>query len=491
MKFESLKLIDPLLHAVKAEGYETPTPIQIQAIPLVLARKDVLACAQTGTGKTAAFALPILQLLTEAGPRGQGPRDIRVLVLTPTRELASQIAQSFSDYGKGLPFRNAVVFGGVGQQSQVRQLRQGIDILVATPGRLLDLMQQRLVHFKGLQIFVLDEADRMLDMGFIHDVRRIISGIPKTRQTLFFSATMPPEIRKLSEQILSHPVRIEVTPVASTVEKIDQAVYHVDKKQKTALLIHLLESPKVQRALVFTRTKRDANRVSEALNGAGIRANAIHGNKSQGARERALESIKSGECRILVATDIAARGIDIDNVTHVFNHDIPNVSESYVHRIGRTARAGAEGSAFSFCSAEERAYLSDIERLIRKRIAVLPTPEGLASENKSSRNRPARGRQDRAGRPNPTHHASRPAHPARSAHSARPAHPARSAHSARPTHPARANSNQPIRASDPNHWNLGHAEPSHSAGPRNPNPPASPNNRRRRRKRAGMGGGAH
>jgi ATP-dependent RNA helicase RhlE len=399
MKFDSLHLIDPILRAVKAEGYETPTPIQLQAIPLVLARKDVLACAQTGTGKTAAFALPILQLLTEKKPNN--PREIRVLVLTPTRELASQIAESFTHYGQELPLRNTVVFGGVSQHGQVRALKQGVDILVATPGRLLDLMNQRLVHFKHLEIFVLDEADRMLDMGFIHDVRRVITGIPKSRQTLFFSATMPPEIRKLSEQILSHPVRIEVTPVATTAEKISQAIYHVEKRQKTSLLIHLLGDSRVERALVFTRTKRDANRVSESLNGAGIRAEAIHGNKSQSARERALESIKRGDCRVLVATDIAARGIDIDKVTHVFNHDIPNVPESYVHRIGRTARAGSEGIAFSFCSGEERSLLVDIERLIRKKIPVFLTPEGLLSE-KSSRGgggaaRPPRGRPSRWG----------------------------------------------------------------------------------------------
>lgn len=383
MKFDSLKLIEPLLHAVKAEGYETATPIQAQAIPLVLARKDVLACAQTGTGKTAAFALPILQILSEPNqssqynPRQNGPREVRALILTPTRELASQIADSFSAYGSRLSLRNAVIFGGVGQRAQARAIRDGIDILVATPGRLLDLMAQRLIHFRGLKILVLDEADRMLDMGFIHDVRRVIAALPKARQTLFFSATMPAEILKLSQQILSNPVRIEVTPAASTVDKIEQKIYHVEKKQKTSLLIRLLENPDVKRALVFTRTKRDANKVSDALNGARIRANAIHGNKSQGARERALDSIKRGECRVLVATDIAARGIDIDHVTHVFNHDIPNIPESYVHRIGRTARAGTEGTAISFCGKEERGFLGDIERLIKKRIMVLTAPEGL------------------------------------------------------------------------------------------------------------------
>ncbi len=394
MKFESLNLIDPILRAVKAEGYENATPIQEQAIPLVLARKDVLACAQTGTGKTAAFALPILQLLTEMPPRVPHPREVRVLVLTPTRELASQISQSFTNYGRELRFKNTVIFGGVGQKGQVRDLRSGMDIVIATPGRLLDLMNQRQVSFQGLQIFVLDEADRMLDMGFIHDVRRVISGIPRARQTLFFSATMPPEIRKLSEQILTRPVQIAVTPVATTAEKIKQSVYFVDKKQKTPLLIQLINEMQVTRGLVFTRTKRDANRVSDSLNQAGIRSDAIHGNKSQSARERALDSIKKGTCRILVATDIAARGIDIDLVTHVFNHDIPNVPESYVHRIGRTARAGAEGSAYSLCAGDEKSFLTDIERLIRMKITVIPTPAGIPREAGPSPSaaRPPRGR---------------------------------------------------------------------------------------------------
>ncbi len=395
MKFESLQLIDPILRAVRSEGYEIATPIQTQAIPLILARKDVLACAQTGTGKTAAFALPILQLLAETSRDVQpGPRAIRAMVLTPTRELASQIGESFSAYGQGLPLRNTVIFGGVGQHSQVRELRQGVDIVVATPGRLLDLMNQRHIHFRGLEILVLDEADRMLDMGFIHDVRRVITALPRKRQTLFFSATMPPEIQKLSAQILSQPVRLEVTPVASTAEKIDQSVYHVEKKQKTSLLIQLLNDPAAKRALVFTRTKRDANRVADALNASQIRAAAIHGNKSQGAREQALESIKQGRCRVLVATDIAARGIDIDQITHVFNHDIPNIAESYVHRIGRTARAGAEGIAVSLCAGDEREFLADIERLIRKKIQVMQTPEALHTAPKGGRHLQQRVRQD-------------------------------------------------------------------------------------------------
>jgi ATP-dependent RNA helicase RhlE len=387
MKFESLKLLAPLLQAVRAKGYEIPTPIQSQAIPLILAGKDVLACAQTGTGKTAAFALPILQRLTEDKPLHHagvaGTPAIRALVLTPTRELASQIGQSFTNYGQSLPLRNTVLFGGVHQHAQVRALEEGVEILVATPGRLLDLMNQGLVDLRWIEILVLDEADRMLDMGFIQDVRRIMKGIPRERQTLFFSATMPPDIRKLSEQILTRPVRIEVTPVASTAEKISQAVLYVQKKQKTALLVHLLEERKVDRAIVFTRTRRDANRVSDSLNRAGVRSEAIHADKSQSQRERALESIKRGECRVLVATDIAARGIDIDQVTHVFNHDIPNEPESYVHRIGRTARAGSSGIAISLCSLEEREYLANIEQLIQKQLSVLPTPEGLPEEKKS------------------------------------------------------------------------------------------------------------
>jgi len=462
MKFDSLNLIDPIVRAVTSEGYETPTPIQTQAIPLILSRKDVLACAQTGTGKTAAFALPILQLLTETKPRTSGVPHIRVLVLTPTRELASQIAQSFTNYGKELPFRNTVIFGGVNQKSQVKTLRQGVEILVATPGRLLDLMQQRMVQFQGLEILVLDEADRMLDMGFIRDVRKIISAIPKARQTLFFSATMPPEIRKLSEQILMQPVRIEVTPVASTAEKIQQAIYHVEKRQKTSLLIHLLKDPKVERGLVFTRTKRDANRVSESLNGAGIRANAIHGNKSQGARERALDSIKKGQCRILVATDIAARGIDIDKVTHVFNHDIPNISESYVHRIGRTARAGTEGSAFSFCSSEERSYLADIERLIRKKIPVLPTPENLENEGKGSGGGPSR-----SSRPNRSRsQTQRNAEPGRAKRSNSPSHSSQGPMIQRPQAPIiqRPQAPKPVSSS-----------------------PSNSENRRSRREKAGLG----
>ena len=397
MLFSDLPLNPTILAAVRKEGYEKPTPIQQQSIPRVLTGRDLLACAQTGTGKTAAFALPILQLLSQRPPVQAQGRPIRALILTPTRELASQIADGFSKYGHGLPLRNTVIFGGVGQRPQELAIQRKPDIVIATPGRLLDLLNQGLISFSGLEIFVLDEADRMLDMGFIHDVRRVISAIPKNRQTLFFSATMPPEISKLASQILTQPDRVEVTPVATTAEKIAQAVFHVPMNLKTPLLIHLLGDPTAKRVLVFTRTKRDANRVSDSLNDAGIPAAAIHGNKSQGARERALAGIKSGETRVLVATDIAARGIDIDEVTHVYNHDIPNVPETYVHRIGRTARAGRAGIAVSFCAPDERGYLKDIERLIRKRPEEIQAPAGLEPEARKrgggggNRPRPAGG----------------------------------------------------------------------------------------------------
>jgi ATP-dependent RNA helicase RhlE len=382
--FKALHLIEPILEAIRAEGYEKPTPIQLQAIPKILAGHDLLACAQTGTGKTAAFALPILQLLKGR----KAPPGIRVLVLTPTRELASQIGESFENYGRGLGLRSTVIFGGVGQRSQENAIRKGVEIVVATPGRLLDLMNQRLIRFNGLEIFVLDEADRMLDMGFIHDVRRVITGIPVKRQTLFFSATMPPEISRLATQILTKPERVEVTPIASTADKVAQALFQVTENQKTSLLIHLLGDPTAKRVLVFTRTKRDADRVARALGESGIGAAAIHGNKSQGARERALEGIKAGVTRVLVATDIAARGIDIDQVTHVYNYDIPNIPESYVHRIGRTARAGKAGIAVSLCAPDERGYLSDIERLIRKRLTLIETPSGLENEVRKRGPRP-------------------------------------------------------------------------------------------------------
>ncbi|NBD12063.1 MULTISPECIES: DEAD/DEAH box helicase [Corallococcus] len=370
MTFDELQLTDSLLKAVKAEGYTTPTPIQVKAIPHALAGKDVLGVAQTGTGKTAAFALPILQRLSAKAPAG-GARPVRCLVLTPTRELASQVSDSFGTYGKHLPLRHAVVFGGVGQNPQVQALRQGVDILVATPGRLLDLIDQGHVTLRALEVFVLDEADRMLDMGFIHDVRRVIKVLPSVRQTLFFSATLPPDIVDLARNILKEPVRVEVTPASSTAETVSQQVYFVEREEKRALLTHLLQDAKaIPRALVFTRTKHGANRVAKQLTAAGVRADAIHGNKSQNARERALDEFRAGTLRVLVATDIAARGIDIDGLSHVFNYDLPNVPEQYVHRIGRTGRAGASGQAVSFCDSEERAYLRDIERTIRRSVPV-------------------------------------------------------------------------------------------------------------------------
>jgi ATP-dependent RNA helicase RhlE len=369
--FSDLALIEPLLRAVTAEGYSTPTPIQLAAIPHVLAGRDLIGCAQTGTGKTAAFALPILQDLATAGPPPR-PRHPRVLVLTPTRELATQIGDSFAAYGRYTPLRYTVIFGGVGQAPQVAALRAGVDVLVATPGRLLDLMGQRIVNLELVRIFVLDEADRMLDMGFIHDVRRVIERLPTRRQTLLFSATMPLEIQRLAASILKEPIQVGAgRPVSTAADNIDQSIYFVEKADKRSLLEHLLEDPGITRALVFTRTKHGANRVTEHLRKARVVAGVIHGNKSQGAREQALADFKSGRARVLVATDIAARGIDIEDVSHVINFDLPNIAESYVHRIGRTARAGASGIALSFCDTDEREYLRDIERLVRARLRIV------------------------------------------------------------------------------------------------------------------------
>ena len=371
MQFSDLNLIEPLLRAVRAEGYDTPTPIQERAIPHVLTGRDLIGCAQTGTGKTAAFALPILQRLVQNPPANSNRRAIRVLVLSPTRELASQIGEGFSAYGRHTGLRAQVIFGGVGQQPQVDGLRRGPDILVATPGRLLDLMNQGYVKLGSLEIFVLDEADRMLDMGFIHDVRKVIAVLPAKRQTLLFSATMPEAIQELASQMLVDPAKVEVTPPATTVERIEQSVYFVTKPEKRLLLEHLLRDAAIRRVLVFTRTKHGANKLAEQLERGGVSAEAIHGNKSQSAREKALSNFKNGRTRVLVATDIAARGLDVDDVTHVINYELPNEPESYVHRIGRTARAGASGMAYSFCDSEERAYLHDIEKLTRQHIPVV------------------------------------------------------------------------------------------------------------------------
>ena len=371
MTFEELGLIEPLQAAVRTEGYERPTPIQVQAIPHVLAGKDLLGLAQTGTGKTAAFALPILQRLHAQGVRPHGGRPVRVLVLSPTRELAAQIGDSFAAYGRNLGYRHAVIFGGVGHEPQRRALRSGVDILVATPGRLLDLAGERILDLSKLDVFVLDEADRMLDMGFIHDVKRVIALLPRVRQTLFFSATMPPEAQRLADVLLKNPETVAVAPPATTVEKIDQGVYFVEKSRKREMLADILYDDRdMKRVLVFTRTKHGANRVVEFLQKDGIHAEAIHGNKSQSARERALEHFKAGKTPVLVATDIAARGIDIDDITHVVQFDLPEVPETYVHRIGRTARAGAAGIAIAFCDEEETGLLNDIEKLIKKRIPL-------------------------------------------------------------------------------------------------------------------------
>lgn len=367
MQFESLNIVEPILKSLKQEGYTVPTPIQAKAIPLVLQGSDLLGVAQTGTGKTAAFAIPILQLL---GKAGSGRKPIRSLIVTPTRELAIQIDESLSAYGRHTGLSNTVIFGGVNQTRQVNALRTGVDILVATPGRLLDLMNQGIVSLKNIEIFVLDEADRMLDMGFIHDVKKIIAALPKKRQSLFFSATMPPDIVKLADSILSDPSKVEVTPASSTADTIRQLVYFVDKPNKNQLLLNILEDENIKTALVFTRTKHGADKVVKFLLKQGIGAAAIHGNKAQNARQRALSGFKAQTIRVLVATDIAARGIDVDELEYVINYDIPNIPETYVHRIGRTGRAGAQGSAFSFCDAEEKAYLKDIEKLIGKKIPV-------------------------------------------------------------------------------------------------------------------------
>ena len=419
MDFKNLQLIEPILKALTDEGYTTPTPIQKQSIPILLQRRDLLGCAQTGTGKTAAFAIPILQLLHEENKHEKGLRKIKALILTPTRELAIQIDESFAAYGRYTGLTHAVIFGGVSQLHQTNQLRNGVDILVATPGRLLDLMSQGFVGLQHIKIFVLDEADRMLDMGFIHDVKRVIIKLPVKRQTLFFSATMPPEIQKLADVLLTNPAQVEVTPVSSTVDKIDQSLFFVDKANKPSLLLYLLKSKEIITALVFTRTKHGADKVVKILHKEKISAAAIHGNKSQNARQHALTNFKNGNLRVLVATDIAARGIDIDELTHVINFELPDVPETYVHRIGRTGRAGNTGIAFSFCDNEERIELRDIQKLIGKTIPVVnshPYPAGTAPAEASSsqQQRPAfkRGGNNNSqssGRPPRRNFGSRPA----------------------------------------------------------------------------------
>jgi ATP-dependent RNA helicase RhlE len=389
LHFPELGLAEPLLLALETENYHAPTPIQAQAIPHLLAGRDLLGIAQTGTGKTAAFALPILQRLA-AGAAGRPRNGMRALILTPTRELAIQIGESFEAYGRNLRLRSTVIFGGVPQKRQTDALARGLDIVVATPGRLLDLMEQGHVRLDHVETLVLDEADRMLDLGFIQPIRKIVARLPKARQSLLFSATMPDEIAHLARGLLHDPVRVEVTPAATTVARIEQRVHFVAASEKRAVLTRMLQDGTIGRALVFTRTKHSADRVAQHLERAGLRAGAIHGNKSQNARQRALGDFRDGRTHVLVATDIAARGIDIDGITHVFNFELPNVPESYVHRIGRTARAGAAGIAISFCDAAERPFLKDIEKLTRQKLAVIGDEPAMATLPAASRPAPHR-----------------------------------------------------------------------------------------------------
>ncbi len=371
MLFTDLEIISPILDALKDEGYTNPTPIQEKAIPFILKGRDLLGCAQTGTGKTAAFAIPILQRLAKPKQMAsRSPIPIRALILTPTRELAIQIQESFNSYGKNLRLKNLVIFGGVNQNPQTHALKAGVDILVATPGRLLDLYSQGFIQFNNLEIFVLDEADRMLDMGFVHDVKKIIAKIPEKRQTLFFSATMPKEIQSLANSILTSPEMVEVVPQSTTAEKIMQSIFFVEKENKKHLLTHILKDESIETALVFTRTKHGADKVVKDLIRNGIKAEAIHGNKSQNARQRALQNFKDRTIRVLVATDIASRGIDINEMSHVINFDLPDVAETYVHRIGRTGRAGANGISYSFASVDEAEELRDIHKMLGSKIPV-------------------------------------------------------------------------------------------------------------------------
>lgn len=391
--FKDLGLREEILRAIGEEGYENPTPIQQASIAELAKGRDLLGCAQTGTGKTAAFALPTLHRLSQESPRN---RPIRILILTPTRELALQVSESYANYGRHLNLKTTVIFGGVGADPQKRALKRGIDVLVATPGRLLDLHNQGFVHFGKLEILVLDEADRMLDMGFLPDVKRILKLLPKVRQNILFSATMPRDIQDLSMRLLKDPIKVEVAPVSSTSEQIEQAIYFVSQLNKRKLLLHILSDPSTNKVLVFTRTKAIANRIAKFLVEKAINTEAIHGNKSQSARQRALENFKDGKTRVLVASDLAARGLDVEDITHVINYDLPNIAETYVHRIGRTGRAEAEGKAISFCAGEERAYLKSIERLIGKHVPIIddhPFPFSASDPDppQKHRNRPREG----------------------------------------------------------------------------------------------------
>ena len=448
MTFQELNLMSPLLKAVTREGYEAPSPIQEQAIPLLLEGRDLLGCAQTGTGKTAAFAIPILQILYKNRAESAAPRTIQALVLTPTRELAAQVAQSFRAYGHYTGLKTAVIFGGVAQGPQVDALRAGVDILVATPGRLCDLIGQKLCDLRHVSMFVLDEADRMLDMGFIHDVKRVIALLPQNRQTLLFSATMPAEIAALAKSILHNPVTVAIAPESPVVEVIEQSVYLVDKVNKNQLLITLLKDKGITSALVFSRTKHGADRISRVLNKAGILAGAIHGDKSQGARQKALANFTEGRTRVLVATDIAARGIDIEQLSHVINFDLPNEPETYVHRIGRTGRAGFGGIAVSFCDFDEIAYLKSIEKLIGRVVPVVeenPYPMQVF-EPRVPQTRPRKPREARPDRQAPQK-ASNKAAPNKPAAKPSPTKPAAEGAAAKPHRPRRRP--RPQRRSEP------------------------------------------
>ncbi|MHB2169766.1 DEAD/DEAH box helicase [Alsobacter sp. R-9] len=435
--FSSLGLAAPILKALATENYVTPTPIQAKAIPHVMTGRDLLGVAQTGTGKTAAFALPILHRL-DADRRQTPRRGCRALVLSPTRELASQIAESFTAYGRNMRLSVAVIFGGVKIGKQIREMANGVDVLVATPGRLLDLVNQRAVTLNDVEVIVLDEADQMLDMGFIHDIRKLVAMLPKKRQSLFFSATMPKDIADLADRFLTDPAKVSVAPVATTAERIDQRVIFIDTARKQALLTKLLDDRSIARALVFTRTKHGADRVVRRLAASGIPAAAIHGNKSQPQREKALADFRDGHSRLLVATDIAARGIDVDGVTHVINFDLPNVPESYVHRIGRTARAGAAGIAISFCDSEERAFLRDIERLTRLKVPVVPAPDDLPMVADAPRPAPEERQHRGGGRGRDNHRGPRDGQRRAEGQGRGPRSEARSDHRAAPRDGARA-----------------------------------------------------
>ena len=395
MTFKDLQIINPILRALEDQGYNYPTPIQEQSIPILLSGKDLLGCAQTGTGKTAAFAIPILQKLYQQQNKERGQKKIKVLVVTPTRELAIQIGDSFTTYGKFTGIRNTVIFGGVKQGAQTNELRRGVDVLIATPGRLLDLINQGFISLSHVKYSVLDEADHMLDMGFIHDIRKIIALLPSNRQSLFFSATMPPEIIKLSKKILGNPEKVTIKPSQTTAEKVEQSVYFVTKKDKQKLLKFLMKDQPMESCLVFSRTKYGADKIARILTKSSIKAEAIHGNKSQGARQRALNNFKDGTTKVLVATDIAARGIDVEDLAAVINYDLPNIPETYVHRIGRTGRASASGIAISFCDSEERAYLNDIQKLIKQTIPIIKDnpyedtqPDSITPKKKPKKKKP-------------------------------------------------------------------------------------------------------